>query len=88
MPGRRQAHRRRPGALHKSDLTEDDGNPSDGYETVTAEADTDEDGQLTEEELNSLTVAKLKTLAQENGITLTATTKAAIIEEILAALAE
>lgn len=40
----------------------------------------------TEEELNSLTVAKLKTLARENGITLTATTKAAIIAEILEAL--
>ena len=43
---------------------------------------------MTEEELNALTVAKLKTLARENGITLTATTKAAIIAEIIAALAE
>ena len=88
MPGRRQTHRRGPGALHKSDLTEDDGEPSEGYETVTAEADANEDGELTEEELNALTVVKLKTLARENGITLTATTKAEIIAEILEALAE
>ena len=86
MPRRRQAHRRRSGALHKSDLTEDDGNPSDGFETVTAEADANNDGELTEEELNALTVAKLRTLAAENNITLTATTKAAIIAEILEAL--
>ncbi|MBQ3326240.1 MAG: Rho termination factor N-terminal domain-containing protein [Clostridia bacterium] len=69
-------------------MTDDDGSPSEGYETVTAEADTDESGTLTEEELNALTVAKLRTLAQENGITLTATRKADIIAEILAALAE
>lgn len=87
MPRRWQAHRRWPGTLHKSDLTDDDGSPSEGYETVTAEADSDESGTLTEEELNALTVAKLKTLAQENGITLTATKKADIIAEILAALA-
>ena len=88
MPGRRPTHRLRPGALHKSDLTEDDGNPSDGYETVTAEADANEDGELTEEELNALTVAKLRTLAEENGITLTASKKADIIAEILAALSD
>ena len=35
-----------------------------------------------------MTVKELKALAAENGIRLTATTKAAIIEEILAALAE
>ena len=88
MPGRRQAHGSWPGALHKSDLTEDDGSPSDGFETVTAEADTNSDEQLSQEELEALTVAKLKTLARENGITLTATTKAEIIQEILTALAE
>lgn len=87
MPGRRRSHRRRPGPLHKRDLTDDDGSPSEGYETVTDEADSDENGTLTEEELNELTVAKLRTLAQENGITLTATKKADIIAEILAALA-
>lgn len=87
MPGRRCSHRRWLGPLHKSDLTEDDGSPSEGYETVTDEADSDENGTLTEEELNELTVAKPRTLAQENGITLTATKKADIIAEILAALA-
>ena len=54
---------------------------------MTAQADTNEDGNLSEEELNTLTVAQLRELASEKGITLTATTKAAIIAEILAALA-
>lgn len=51
-------------------------------------ADADEDGELTQEELEALTVAQLRRLAQENDITLTATTKAAIIAQILEALAD
>ncbi len=53
-----------------------------------AEIDTDEDGTLTEDELNALTVAQLKAYAAEKGITLTATKKAEIIAEILTALAD
>ena len=53
---------------------------------MTAAADSNSDGTLTEEELTALTIAKLRELAAEKGITLTATTKAAIIAEILAAL--
>ena len=52
------------------------------------EIDTDESGTISEEELSALTVAQLRAYAAEKGITLTATTKAAIIAEILAALAE
>ena len=40
---------------------------------------------LSEDELSSLTVAQLRALASEMGITLTATRKADIIAEILAA---
>ena len=39
----------------------------------------------TEEELEALTVAKLKALAQQEGIRLEATTKAGMISEILEA---
>lgn len=42
---------------------------------------------LTEEGLNAMTVAQLKALANERGITLTATKKADIIAEILAGTA-
>lgn len=46
--------------------------------------DTDSDGVLSEEELQALTVSKLKQLAAELGYTITATKKADIIAEILA----
>lgn len=55
---------------------------------ISSTADTDEDGELSEEELTALTVAQLKALAGEKGIRLTATKKADIIAEILAALAD
>lgn len=42
-----------------------------------------DDDILSESELTALTVAQLKELATEKGITLTATTKAAIIAELL-----
>lgn len=50
---------------------------------IEAEADTDEDGTFTEEELTALTIAKIKALAKEKGYTITETTKAAIITEFL-----
>jgi hypothetical protein len=40
---------------------------------------------LSEDELSALTVAQLRRIADEMGVTLTATKKAAIIAEILAA---
>lgn len=49
-------------------------------------ADTDEDGELSEEELMALTIAQLRALADGEGITLTATKKADIVAEILAAM--
>lgn len=54
---------------------------------TAAAADTDSDGELSEEELSALTVAQLRAIAAEKGITLTKTKKADIIAEILAALA-
>ena len=54
---------------------------------TAAAADTDEDGELSEEELSALTIAQLRAIAAEKGITLTKTKKAEIIAEILAALA-
>lgn len=48
-------------------------------------SDTDGNGVLSEDELTALTVAQLRALAGEMGITLTATRKADIIAEILAA---
>ena len=54
---------------------------------TAATADTDSDGELSEEELSALTVAQLRALAAELGITLTKTKKAEIIAEILAAQA-
>lgn len=56
--------------------------------TVFEEADVNSDNELSQEELEALTVNQLKALAQELGITLTATTKAEIIAEILAASSE
>lgn len=53
-----------------------------------SEADTDDDGQLSNEELSALTIAQLRALAEEMGITLTQTRKANIIAEILAAQEE
>ena len=54
---------------------------------MTEKADADGNKTLTQAELEALTVPELKILAKENSITLTATTKAAIITEILTALA-
>ena len=51
---------------------------------IEAEADTDEDGTFTEEELTALTIAQIKALATERGYTITATKKADIISEFLA----
>ena len=56
-------------------------------EALPETADANSDSEYSEEELNALTVGQLKTLAAQLSITLTATTKAAIITEILAALA-
>ena len=50
---------------------------------IEAEADTDEDGTFTEEELTALTIAQIKALAAERGYTITATKKADIITEFL-----
>lgn len=59
---------------------------SESQETTAFEdADVNSDNELSQEELEALTVAQLKALAQELEITLTATTKAEIIAEILAA---
>ncbi|WP_294750015.1 Rho termination factor N-terminal domain-containing protein [uncultured Ruminococcus sp.] len=53
--------------------------------TEFAAADTNSDNDLSQAELEALTVAQLRSLAAELEITLTATTKAEIIAEILAA---
>lgn len=55
--------------------------------SMTEKADADGNKTLTQTELEALTLPELKILAKENNITLTATTKAAIITEILTALA-
>ena len=59
------------------------------YQPIDMEAKADADGNktITEAELNALTLAELKLLAKQKNITLTATTKADIITEILTALA-
>lgn len=49
------------------------------------EADTDEDETLSESELQALTIAQIKAIAAEKGYTITATRKADIIAEFLAA---
>ena len=55
-------------------------------DSVTAEsADTDNDGSLSEEELSALTIAQIKAIAAEKGYTITASRKADIIAEFLAA---
>ena len=54
---------------------------------TVSDADTDDSGDLSEAELAALTVAQLKRIADEMGITLTKTKKADIIDEILAAQA-
>lgn len=51
---------------------------------MAVEADTDNDGTLSEDELQALTIAQLKAVAAEKGYTITATKKADIIAEILA----
>lgn len=69
-------------------MTSESQEGDDEEEPVTMtleEADTNSDNELSQEELEALTVAQLKALAQELEITLTATTKAEIIAEILAA---
>lgn len=55
---------------------------------TAAAADTDSDGELSEEELTALTIAQLREVAADMGITLTATKKADIVAEILAAQEE
>lgn len=67
----------RPGGLRQADCR-----PGD---LTVSDADTDDSGDLSEAELLALTVTQLKRLADEMGITLTATKKAGIIAEILAA---
>ena len=57
---------------------------SESSEALAA-ADTNSDGELSQEELEALTVAQLRALAEDMNITLTATKKADIIAEILAA---
>ena len=57
---------------------------SESSETLAA-ADTNSDGELSQEELEALTVDQLRALAEELEITLTVTKKADIIAEILAA---
>ena len=52
-----------------------------------ADVDSDEDSVIEQEELEALTVAQLRAFAEDHSITLTATKKADIIAEILAALA-
>ena len=47
------------------------------------EADTDSDNKLSESELSALTIAQIKAIAAELGYTITARTKAAIIEQFL-----
>lgn len=69
-------------------MTSESQEGDDEEESVTMtleEADTNSDNELSQEELEALTVAQLKALAQELEITLTATTKAEIIAEILTA---
>lgn len=53
-------------------------------ETALAAADANSDGELSQEELEALTVDQLRALTEELEITLTATKKADIIAEILA----
>jgi len=54
--------------------------------SISSKADTNNDGSYSQSELEALSLSELKIFAKENNITLTATTKADIITEILAAL--
>lgn len=65
----------RPGCLRQADCR-----PGD---LTVSDADADHNRSLTADELSALTVAQLKRIAGELGITLTATRKADIIAEIL-----
>lgn len=49
------------------------------------DADTDDDNELSESELQALTISQIKAIAEEKGYTITATRKADIIAEFLAA---
>ena len=49
-----------------------------------SDADTDESGELSEAELNALTIAQIRAIAEEKGYTLTTSKKADIIAEFLA----
>lgn len=53
-----------------------------------ADVDSDEDGTVEESELEALSEAQLRAFAEDQSITLTATTKAGMIEEILAAYSD
>jgi len=59
------------------------GDSSGGDPATFAEADTNEDGSLSEEELTALTIAQIKAIAEDKGYTITATRKADIIAEFL-----
>lgn len=54
-----------------------------GDSATFEEADSDSDGQLSESELNELTIAKIRAIANEKGYTITKTRKAEIIAEFL-----
>lgn len=75
-----------PGGI-TSESSDSEQEPEEETETALSAADTNSDGELSQEELEALTVDQLRTLAEELGITLTATKKADIIAEILAAQA-
>lgn len=55
-----------------------------GDSVTFEEADTDEDNALSESELQALTIAQIKAIAEEKGYTITAARKADIIAEFLA----
>lgn len=52
---------------------------------IEEEADEDESGDYSQEELEALTIAQIKVIAADKGYTITATRKADIITEFLAA---
>ena len=64
----------------------DQGGSDDEEETATfAEADTDESGALSQEELEALTIKQIKAIAEDKGYTITKSVKSEIITEFLAA---
>ena len=75
-----------PGGI-TSESSDSEQEPEEETETALSAVDTNSDGELSQEELEALTVDQLRTLAGELEITLTATKKADIIAEILAAQA-